>query len=171
MCVTAWFQCSSMEVVIGLCRHDSSWDSYPTAEETPKMYGLPKMHKANAPLRPIVASRGSITYNAARVLADVLSPLVGKPEHHIQNSGDFVNKVKDLEVPPGQKLVSYNVSALFTSIPVPDAIHYYTNAPPSPANASLNCCLSAWTPHTSRRKATSTNKNTERPWVRLCPLS
>ena len=39
------------------------------------------------------------------------------------------------------------------------AIHYYTNAPPSPANASLKCCPSAWTPRTSRTKATSTNKN------------
>ena len=86
------------------------------------MYGLPKIHKAKAPLRPIVASQGSITYNAACVLVDVLSPPVGKTEHHIQDSGDFVNKVKDLEVPPGQKLVSYDVSALFTSIPVPDAI-------------------------------------------------
>ena len=74
------------------------------------------------PLGSIVASRGSITYNAAHELADVLSPLVGKTEHHIQNSGDFVNKVKDLEVPPGQKLVSYDVSALFTSIPVLDAV-------------------------------------------------
>ena len=95
---------------------------YPTAEKTPKMYGLPRSTRPMPPLRPTVASRGSITYNAARVLADVLSPLVGKTEHHIQNSSDFVNKVKDLEVPPSQKLVSYDVSALFTSIPVPDAI-------------------------------------------------
>ncbi len=33
-----------------------------------------------------------------------------------------MDKIKNLEVPPGQKLVSYDVSALFTSIPVPDAI-------------------------------------------------
>ena len=92
-------------------------------------------------------------YNAACVLADMLSPLVSKTEYHIQNSGDFVNKVKDLEVPPGEKLVSYDMSARFTSIPVPDAIaatgrklnsdpllHKRT---PSPANTSLNCCLSA----------------------------
>ena len=115
------------------------------------MYCLPKIHKANAPLPPIVDSWGSITYNAARVSADVLSPLVGKTEHHIQNTGDFVNKVKDLEVPSGQKLVSYDVSALFTSIPVPDAIaaieHILNSNPllhkrtPSPANASLNCCF------------------------------
>ena len=29
---------------------------------------------------------------------------------------------KDLEVPPGQKLISYDVSALFTSIPIEIAV-------------------------------------------------
>ncbi len=86
------------------------------------MYGLPKIHKAKVPLRPIVASRGSLTYNASSVLADILGPLVGKSERHIKNSGDFVDNINNLEVPPGQKLISYDVSALFTSIPVPDAI-------------------------------------------------
>ena len=28
----------------------------------PKFYGLPKIHKTNTPLRPIVFSRGSVTY-------------------------------------------------------------------------------------------------------------
>ena len=51
-----------------------------------------------------------------------LAPLVGKSERHIQNSGDFVDKVKNLEMPPGQKLIAYDVSALFTCIPLPDAI-------------------------------------------------
>ncbi|XP_072025382.1 uncharacterized protein [Amphiura filiformis] len=95
---------------------------YPTTEEVPKIYGTPKIHKPDAPLRSIVSSMGSLTYNAAKVIADILSPLVGKAEHHIHNSGEFVDKIKNLEVPPGQKLISYDVSALFTSIPVPDAI-------------------------------------------------
>ena len=82
----------------------------------PKMYGLPKIHKANVLLRTIVASRGSLTLNASRLLADMFGPLVGKSERHIQNSGDFV------EMPPGQKLIAYDVSALFTSIPLPYAI-------------------------------------------------
>ena len=74
------------------------------------------------PLRPIVSSIGSITYEAAKYLAVVIGPLVGKTEHHIKNSTDFVQKIKDLEVPPSQKLVSFDVSALFTSIPTDEAV-------------------------------------------------
>ena len=61
---------------------------YPTSEEVPKFYGLPKIHKKDTPLRPIVSSVGCITYPASRYLADVLSPQVGKTEHHIKNSKD-----------------------------------------------------------------------------------
>ena len=53
---------------------------------------------------------------------EILRPLVGLNNHHIINSEDFINKIADLEVPPGQKLVSYDVSALFTSIPINEAM-------------------------------------------------
>jgi hypothetical protein len=56
------------------------------------------------------------------MIADVLSPLVGKTKHHIHNSADFVKKIKNLEIPPGRKMVSFDVSSLFTSISVPEAI-------------------------------------------------
>ena len=71
---------------------------YPTADQTPKIYGAPKIHKEGFPLRPIVSSIGSITYNAARALADILSPLMGKTDHHINNSKDFVRKIKDIQL-------------------------------------------------------------------------
>ena len=95
---------------------------YPTADLPPRFYGLPKIHKSNIPLRPIVSSIGNITYNLSKFLTQVLSPLVGKTEHYIKNSRDFVDKIKQLEVPPGRKMVSYDVTALFTSIPVDKAI-------------------------------------------------
>ena len=44
----------------------------------PKMYGLPKIHKANVLLRTIVASRGSLTLNTSRVLADMFGPPGGQ---------------------------------------------------------------------------------------------
>ncbi|XP_053406480.1 uncharacterized protein LOC128559257 [Mercenaria mercenaria] len=61
-------------------------------------------------------------YDTAKYLASVIGPLAGKTQHHIINSVNFVQKIQGLEVPPGQKLVSYDVSALFTSIPVEKAL-------------------------------------------------
>ena len=55
-------------------------------------------------------------------LLNILGPLVGKTPCHVKNSADFVSKIKDLEVPPPWKLISFDVSALFTSIPINEAI-------------------------------------------------
>ena len=95
---------------------------HPTAENVPKFYGLPKIHKKDATLRRIVSSIGSVMYNTAKFLAKIIRPLVGHNGHHIISSEDFTNKIADLEVPTGQKPVSYDVSALFTSIPINEAI-------------------------------------------------
>ena len=81
---------------------------YPTAEYTPKMYGLPKIHKKEAPFR-LVSSIGSVMYQSAKYLARVIGPLVGHSEHHIITSVDFVKKVQNLKQSPTDKLVSYDV--------------------------------------------------------------
>ena len=95
---------------------------YPTSEVPPKFYGLPKIHKKDVPLRPIVSSIGNISYHVAEYLTSVLSPLMGKNPHFIKNSQDFIKKIRGLEIPPGRKMVSYDVTALFTSIPVDAAL-------------------------------------------------
>ena len=90
---------------------------YPTLEDVPKFYGLPKTPKKHSSLRPIVSGIGSILYKTAKYLAEILNPLTSKNRFTIKNSQDFVNKIKDLEVPSPRKMVSYDVSALFTSKP------------------------------------------------------
>ncbi len=95
---------------------------YATSEAPPKLYGLPKIHKTGYPLRPIVSSIGSVTYPIAEHLAEILNPLVGKTEHHVLNSKHFVEMVKDTTLTPEETLVSFDVSALFTSVPVAQAV-------------------------------------------------
>ena len=51
---------------------------YPTGANAPKFYGLPKVHKDGTPLRPIVSSVGSVSYETAKELSRILKPLVGK---------------------------------------------------------------------------------------------
>ena len=48
--------------------------------------GLPKIHKWDTPLRPIVSSCGSVTYGVSKELSKILKPLVGKSLHHINST-------------------------------------------------------------------------------------
>ena len=93
---------------------------YPTCY-APKFYGLPKVHKPDTPLRPIVSSCGSVTYGVAKKLVKILKPLVSKSTHHINSTQDFVEQVKHITLAPEECLSSYDVSALFTSVPVDPA--------------------------------------------------
>ena len=95
---------------------------YPTDCIPPKFYGLPKIHKPDTPLRPVVSSCGSVTYGVAKELAKILKPLVGKSPHHINSTHDFVEWVKQLTLASRECLSSYDVSALFTSVPVDPAL-------------------------------------------------
>ena len=96
---------------------------YPTGCVPPKFYGLPKIHKPDTTLRPIVSSCGSVMYGVAKELAKILKPLVGKSPHHISSTQDFVEQVKHITLGSGECLGSYDVSAMFTSVPVDPALN------------------------------------------------
>ena len=95
---------------------------YPTGAGSPKFYGLPKLHKAGIPLRPIISSIGTVTYNTAKELARILKPLVGLSNHHIQNTMNFVDQIKEVKLKKEESMVSYDVTALFTSVPIPPVL-------------------------------------------------
>ena len=48
---------------------------------------------------------------------------MGKSPHHIQSTGDFVSKAKGLTLQPGECLSSYDVTSLFTSVPIVPALN------------------------------------------------
>ena len=95
---------------------------YPTGAGSPQFYGLPKIHKPGIPLRPIISSIGTVTYNTAKELARILKPLVGLSKHHIHNTIDFVEQIKEVKLKEEESMVSYDVTALFTSVPIPPVL-------------------------------------------------
>ena len=48
-----------------------------TDATAPRLYGLPKIHKKDIPMRPIVSFINSPLYNLSKFLCKLLSPLVG----------------------------------------------------------------------------------------------
>ena len=99
---------------------------YPTSAIPPKFYGLPKIHKTGTPLRPIVSSRGSITCGVAKELSHIIKPLVGQSPHHLKNTQDFIQQIQGKRLQPGDSITSFDVKALFTSVPVSTS---HTNCP------------------------------------------
>ena len=69
-----------------------------------------------------MSSCRSVTNGVAKKLAKILKPLVGKSSHHINSTQDFVEQTKHITLAPGECLSSYDVSALFTSVPVYPAL-------------------------------------------------
>lgn len=94
----------------------------PHHSKTPHMYGLPKIHKPEVPLRPIISSRDSPCRELSKVLLDILKPLVGKTDSFIKNSKDFVEKSKGIVLADTDRLVSFDVESLFTNVPVPETL-------------------------------------------------
>ena len=43
---------------------------------------------------------------------------MGASSHHVHNTRDFVEQIKDVRLKQGECIISYDVSALFTSVPI-----------------------------------------------------
>ena len=88
-----------------------------SAGRIPLIYGLPKIHKADVPLRPIVSFVSSPTYQLSKHLCYLLRPLQGHTESTIHNSKQFSTFIATQEVAHEESLVSFDVVSLFTRVP------------------------------------------------------
>ena len=95
---------------------------FPTTTNPPRMFGQPKIHKTGLPMRPIVSARDTIFSELTRECARILTPLVGGSQHHLRDSIDLVDKLRDKVIPPDFRLVSFDLVSMFTNIPQADAI-------------------------------------------------
>ena len=66
----------------------------PNKTQIPRMYGQPKVHKTNYPLREIVDSNGSLVKDIDKHISKIIKPLTGKSTSYIKNSIHFVKTEK-----------------------------------------------------------------------------
>lgn len=83
-----------------------------------KLYCLPKIHKTNVPLRPIVSCIGSATYNLSKFVSVILTDaLANRTDYNVKDTFFFVNSIQGARLPENYVLVSLDVVSLFTNIP------------------------------------------------------
>lgn len=104
---------NSKDISVEVGKHLTTYNSVIS-----KLYCLPKIHKPNVPLRPIVSCVGSTTYNLAKFLANILTvSLADRTDFNVQDTFSFVNNVNGIGLPQNYVLVSFDVVSLFTNIP------------------------------------------------------
>ncbi|BHF63329.1 hypothetical protein SprV_0200632100 [Sparganum proliferum] len=81
-----------------------------------RFYGLPKVPKDGAPLRPIVSLKGTLTYGLAKWLFRRLKFLTAASDTTVYSSTQFLKKLKGVSLLPNEVMVSFHGTSLFTSI-------------------------------------------------------
>jgi len=86
--------------------------------------------KKGCPPRPIVSNIGAPTYQLAKHLTGFLNQLTGNSAHHVKNSVHFTQILDNLQVQPGDLMISFDMVFLFTKVPVDDSLfllsHHFT---------------------------------------------
>ena len=97
---------------------------YPTVSCPGKFYGTAKIYKIfptdnfdKMPIRPIVSNINTSTYELAKYLAKLLSPL-SRSQYPINSTKHFIKSIKHEKIPTGYQMISFDVQSLFTSIPL-----------------------------------------------------
>lgn len=98
---------------------------YPSGSQCGRLYGLPKLHKVSfqgqtPPFRPVVSSIGTYNYQLAKMLSDLLTPLL-PTDHCTTDTFSFVEDLKKVRN-SGKFMISFDVESLFTNIPLSETI-------------------------------------------------
>jgi hypothetical protein len=98
------------------------WRLRVTKSQVPRLYALPKIHKPGGKMRPIVSNISAAHENIAKWLVpefESMQPLEGL---YVKNTFEFADKIKNVYIMQYDILVSFDVEALFPSIPVDEAL-------------------------------------------------
>ncbi|UYV79240.1 hypothetical protein LAZ67_17001706 [Cordylochernes scorpioides] len=85
------------------------------------MYGLPKTHKPETPLRPIVAFFSSPTALHSKFIANFLKPFIQlqNSPFPITSTQTFIGEVLKIKPESDRNMVSFDVQSLYPSLPHP----------------------------------------------------
>ena len=93
----------------------------PKSSRLAHLYGLPKTHKAKLSMRPILSATGTYNFNLAKWLEEKLKPL-SVNEYTITDVFEFADEIRSSPMNEEDILVSYDVTALFTNVPLSETI-------------------------------------------------
>ena len=93
----------------------------PTGSQPGKLYGLCKVHKEGHPMRPVVSMIGTPEYKLVKFL-DVFIKLNIPKDFMLNSTSEFIEKLQLYSPRGDETMVSFDVSSLFTNVPLNETI-------------------------------------------------
>ena len=90
------------------------------------LYGLPKIHKTDTPLRPILAYYNTAAYKISKFIVPLLEPYTHN-SFSFSNSYALVGKLKAIRLNTTSFLCSFDVQSLFTNVSLDETIDIICN--------------------------------------------
>ena len=90
------------------------------------MYGLPKVHKNNIPLRPVRSSFKTHNYETSKFIIPGISKYASNA-HTLANSYECFNDLKALNLNNQNYIVSFDTTSLYTNVPIIETVNIITN--------------------------------------------
>lgn len=89
----------------------------------PKLVGLPKIHKEGEQFREIISANRAPTYKIAKWLVNKFNEM-NFTSRAIKNREEFLEKTNNLRIEEDELIVSFDVKALFPSVPINESLEY-----------------------------------------------
>lgn len=91
--------------------------------KAPIMKALPKIHKENIPIRPIINCRNAPTYNTSKFLhKHITSHYKFKHNRSIKNTNEIIKNLENTTLNSNARLISFDLENMYTSIPTRQTI-------------------------------------------------
>lgn len=93
----------------------------PSGTSPGKLYGLCKVHKESKAMRPIVSMVNTPEYKLAKYLDGFIKPNI-PDQFMLSSTADFISVINSYPLKGDEYLVSYDVTSLFTNVPLQETI-------------------------------------------------
>ena len=107
--------------VLGILPKSLADSICPKGSRLAHLYGLPKTHKPELSMTPILSATGTYNYPLAKWLEEKLKPL-STNAYTISDIFQFYQDIRNTSIDADHILVSYEVTALFTNVPAHETI-------------------------------------------------
>ncbi|XP_072381211.1 uncharacterized protein [Diabrotica undecimpunctata] len=107
-----------------LSEHDAPYYKIPSNPLTPRLYGLPKIHKEGIPIRPVVSFINTPVSILSKFILNLINNMTNfTPRFSVKNTIHLVNNLQQINLHPNITMLSFDVSNLFTSVPKQETIN------------------------------------------------